>query len=113
MSGHKLLRIEEDIKRVLASVFLERKLDIIPEIISIIDVKVTPDLMFGKVYVSILSSGETAKDAVGKLNKSAGFFRHEISKRVKMRVTPEISFVLDDSIAYGTKISKIINDLKR
>ena len=80
--------------------------------ISVTKVKVTTDLKYAKVYVSILNS-KNIKDTMDGLKKSSGFIRSELAKRVNLRNTPELIFEIDDSLEYGAKIDSILKDLKK
>ena len=79
-------------------------------LISITKVKVTNDLKYAKVYVSILNS-KNIKDTLAGLKKSSGFIRSELARRVNLRNTPELIFELDDSIEYGSKIDTILKEI--
>ncbi|MPM54713.1 Ribosome-binding factor A [bioreactor metagenome] len=81
-----------------------------PDFVSVVSVNTTPDLRFCKVYVSFLDQGN-AKEALAGLNSSAGYVRREIGLKIKLHYTPEITFVLDDSIRQGARINEIINNL--
>ena len=72
--------------------------------------KVTNDLKYAKVYVSILNS-KNVKDTLAGLKKSSGYIRSELAKRVNLRNTPELIFELDDSIEYGTRIDAILKEI--
>ena len=80
--------------------------------ISVTKVKITPDLKYAKVYVSILNSKNNEK-TMEALKKSAGFMRSQIAKRVNLRITPELVFEKDDSMEYGMKIDAILKDLNK
>ena len=67
-------------------------------------------MKYAKVYVSILNS-KNVKDTLANLKKSSGFIRTEIAKRINLRITPEIIFVLDDSMEYGAKIDQILKEI--
>ena len=79
-------------------------------LISVTKTKITPDLKYAKVYVSILNSKNT-KDTFANLKKSSGHIRTEIARRINLRITPELVFVLDDSMEYGEKIDKILKEI--
>lgn len=111
MSKYRIDRINEEIKRDLAGILRQIKDPRVPEFVSIIDVKTTPDLRYCKVYVSFLDQTDE-KEAIKGLNSSAGFVRREIGAKVKMHYTPEISFIPDDSIRHGVKIARMIDNLK-
>ena len=80
--------------------------------ISVTKVKVTNDLKYAKIYISILNSKDE-KATIEGLKKSSGFIRTELAKRINLRNTPELVFELDESLEYGARIDKIINDLKK
>lgn len=81
----------------------------IPEMVSVTRVRVTRDLRYAKVYISIYGSDEEKKNAMIALKGAAGFVRREIGQRVQLRYTPEIVFEADDSIEYGMQISELID----
>lgn len=104
-------RIEEEYRKEISDI-LDHKLKNpnVTGLISVTKVKVTNDLKFAKVYVSILNS-KSRKNTLAGLKKSAGFVRSELAKRVNLRNTPEIIFEFDDSIEYGTKIDAILKEI--
>ncbi|NLO38394.1 MAG: 30S ribosome-binding factor RbfA [Ruminiclostridium sp.] len=81
----------------------------LPELVSITAVRVTKDLRYAKVFVSVYGDDQQKKDALQALKHAAGFVRREIGQRIQLRYTPEILFVLDDSIEYGMHISNLID----
>lgn len=112
MAKFRQQKIDEEIKRELSSILptlKDPRLDGV--LLSVVSVLVTKDLKFAKVYVSAFTDNEKKKEILKGLNSSAGFIRKEISSRTKLRYTPELNFVLDDSIEYGSHINKIINEL--
>ena len=106
-------RISEEIKKELAELIRELKDPRIPDLISIVSLRVTKDLKFAKVYVSTFGADADTAEAVKGLNSAAGFIRREIGRRVEIRTVPEFTFVADDSIAYGAHINEILTDLER
>lgn len=77
---------------------------------SITDVYVAPDLKTCKVYVSVLGDEKELEETVLGLNAAKGFIRKELAHSLNLRNTPEITFIGDDSIAYGVNMSKMIDD---
>ena len=77
--------------------------------ITITHCEVSGDLKFAKVYFSVLNGD--ADEVKKGLISAKGFIRREIAERLNMRNTPELTFISDDSIEQGDKISKILNDL--
>lgn len=107
----RLGRIDEEYKKELSQIIgYELKNPNITGLISVTKVKVTSDLKFAKVYVSILNA-KNVKDTLAALKKSAGYIRTELAKRVNLRNTPELIFELDDSIEYGAKIDSILKEI--
>lgn len=111
MAKYRIDRINEEIKRELAGVLREVKDPRVPEMISIVAVKTTPDLKYCKVLVSFFTDNVNVKEAMKGLKSSAGFIRREIGSRVTLRVLPTFTFEHDDSIAYGAHISGLINQV--
>ena len=107
----RLGRIEEEYRKELSQIIgYELKNPNVTGLISVTKVKVTNDLKYAKVYVSILNS-KNIKETIAGLKKSAGFIRSELAKRVNLRNTPELIFELDDSLEYGAKIDTILKEI--
>lgn len=110
---NRLNRINEELRKEISHIIsFELKNPDATGLISVTKVKVTPDLKYAKVYVSILDSKSEIK-TIEALKKSAGFIRSMIAKSVNLRVTPELVFEKDDSLEYGMKIDAILKDLKK
>lgn len=108
----RLDRINEELKRELSKIVtFELKNPNITGMISVTKVKITPDFKYAKVYVSILNAKSMEKTMLG-LKESAGFMRSQLAKQINLRVTPELSFTIDDSLEYGAKIDSILKELK-
>lgn len=107
----RLGRIEEEYKKELSQIIgYELKNPNVTGLISVTKVKVTNDLKFAKVYVSVLNA-KNVKDTIVGLKKSSGFIRSELARRVNLRNTPELIFELDDSLEYGAKIDTILKEI--
>ena len=107
----RLGRIEEEYKKELSQIIsYELKNPNVTGLISVTKVKVTNDLKYAKIYVSILNA-KNNKDTLAGLKKSSGFIRSELAKRVNLRNTPELLFELDDSLEYGAKIDTILKEI--
>ena len=110
-SKSRLERINEQYKKELSQIInYELKNPNATGMNSVTKVKVTNDLKFAKVDVSILNAKDT-KQTLAALKKSAGFIRSELARRVNLRNTPEIIFELDDSMEYGERIDKILKEI--
>ena len=107
----RLGRIDEEYRKELSQIIgYELKNPNVTGLISVTKVKVTNDLKFAKVYVSILNS-KNIKDTLAGLKKSSGYIRSELAKRVNLRNTPELIFELDDSIEYGSRMDSILKEI--
>ena len=78
---------------------------------SVVAVEVTPDLKYCKAYISVLGDEEAAKATVEGLRSASSYVRRELARRVNLRNTPEIKFILDQSIEYGVNMSRLIDDV--
>lgn len=106
-------RIDEEFKKEISSIInFDLKEPTVTGLISVTRVKVTPDLKYAKVWVSILNAKNTEETLKG-LSKSSGFIRAELAKRINLRNTPELTFVIDDSLEYGAKIDSILKDIMK
>ena len=110
---NRLGRINEELKKEISQVInYELKNPDVTGMISVTKVKVTPDLKYAKVYVSVLNSKNLKKTLEG-LKDSSGFIRSRVAKTVNLRITPELVFEYDDSIEYGERIDSILKNLKK
>ena len=104
-------RISEEVKRELSAVIRELKDPRLPNMVSVIAVRVTKDLKFAKAYISIMGDDNVQNDGIAALKSASGFIRREIGHRLNLRNTPEFAFELDNSIEYGAHINEIIKGL--
>lgn len=109
----RMNRIDEEIKKEVSSIIMNDIKDPnLTGLISVTKAKVTPDLKYAKIYVSILNA-KNVKEDLAILKKTAGLTRSLLAKRINLRITPEIIFVLDDSMEYGEKIDSILKDIMK
>jgi len=111
-NSSRLNRINEELKKELSKIVTyDLKNPNITGMLSVTKVKITPDFKYAKVYVSIMGSKNIEKTMLG-LKESAGYMRTQLAKTINLRVTPELSFAIDDSLEYGAKIDSILKELK-
>ena len=113
MAFDRIDRVSEEVKRELASIIRDLKDPRLPSMISVVNVNVTKDFKFAKAYISIMGTEEEKSAGIEALKSAAGFIRREIGHRIKLRFTPQFSFVLDTTIEYGAHISKVHADIER
>lgn len=110
----KSTRINGEVRRVLAEIIRsEIKDPRIPQMTSVVAVEVAPDLKTCKAWVSVLGDEETAKNALTGLRSAEGYIRSQLARQMNLRNTPEIRFIMDQSIAYGVKMSKMIDEVNK
>ncbi len=110
-SNNRFDRINEELKREISNIInYDLKNSNITGLISVTNVKVTTDLKYAKIYVSIMNT-KSLKNTLAALKKSSGYIRSQIAKTINLRITPELIFELDDSIQYGAKIDAILKDI--
>ena len=78
---------------------------------SVVSVEVTPDLKFCKAYISVLGNEQAQRDTLAGLQSAEGFIRRLLAQTVNLRNTPEIQFISDQSIEYGVRMSKLIDEV--
>ena len=76
---------------------------------SVIAVEVTPDLKYCKAYISVLGNEDAGKATIEGLKSAEGYVRRELARRVNLRNTPQIKFILDQSIEYGVHMTGLID----
>ena len=110
MASNRIGRINEEIQRALAELFRELKDPRVQGgMVSITRADATNDLRYCRVYVSVLDKSQE-KDVLRGLKSAGGYLRRELGARLRLRYTPELQFVADDSIAYGAHILEVLRD---
>ena len=111
----KNTRINMEVQRELSEIIRTEVKDprLSAAMTSVLAVEVTPDLKYCKAFISVLGSDEAAKSVLQGLNSAVGYIRKELARRINLRNTPEIRFILDQSIEYGVNMSKMIDDVTK
>ncbi len=78
---------------------------------SVVAVEVTPDLKFCKAYISVLGDEAAKQDTIKGLKSAEGYIRRQLASSINLRNTPQITFVIDQSIEYGVNMSKRIDEV--
>ena len=108
----KNIRINEEVMRELSNIIRSEVKDPrISPVTSVVSCEVAPDLKTCKAYISVLGDDEACAKTLQGLKSSAGFIRRELAHRINLRNTPEIHFILDQSLAYAAKMSKMIDEV--
>ena len=108
----KNTRINAEVHRELADIIrLEIKDPRIAQFTSVTAVEVAPDLKTMKAWISVLGDEKALDDTIKGLKSAEGFARRELARRINLRNTPEITFIADDSIAYGIEMTHKIDEV--
>lgn len=110
MANIRIERLESTFQEELSMILMTEVKDEDIRFVTITGCDITSDLSFAKVYFTVLEE-EKRKEILEKLNNAAAFIRGKLSERVEIRHTPELKFIYDESIAYGEKIEKIIEEI--
>jgi ribosome-binding factor A len=105
--SYKIDRIESSMVKEVSYILMTEVKDPNVKFVTVTAAKVTSDLSYAKIYVTVLNK-EYTKDTLKALNNAKGFIRNELKERMDIRNIPELEFVYDESIEYGNKIEKII-----
>ncbi len=110
----KNTRINGEVMRELSNIIRgEIKDPRINPMTSVVSVEVTPDLKQCKAYISVLGDEESQKETLAGLRSAEGFIRRELARTINLRNTPEITFIIDQSIEYGVSMSHLIDEVNK
>ncbi|MDY3109008.1 MAG: 30S ribosome-binding factor RbfA [Lachnospiraceae bacterium] len=108
----KNTRVNGEVHRALAEIIRAGIKDPrVAPMTSVVDVEVAPDLKTAKVWVSVLGDDAAAAETLAGLKSAEGYIRKQLASKINLRNTPELRFVMDQSIAYGVNMSKIIDEV--
>lgn len=108
----KNTRVNSEVQRELSEIISrELKDPRIHPMTTVVAVEVTPDLKLCKAYISVLGDEEAGKDTIKGLKNAVGFIRTQLARRINLRNTPEITFILDQSIEYGVNMTLLIDEV--
>ncbi|MFQ5899938.1 MAG: 30S ribosome-binding factor RbfA [Thermodesulfobacteriota bacterium] len=105
-------RMGEVIKRDISLILLNEIEDPQMGFLTITKVKMSDDLRIARIYYSILGGEKEKKNTQESLERTKGFVRRTLGKRLRIRYVPELIFRFDDSLEYGSRIESLINELK-
>lgn len=110
----KNTRINGEVQRTLAEIIRgDLKDPRISPLTSVVSVEVAPDLKTCKAWISVYGDETVQKNTLEGLRSAEGYIRKELARKVNLRNTPEIRFIVDQSIAYGVRMSRLIDEVNR
>ena len=108
----KNTRINSEVQKVLAETIRgEIKDPRIAPLTSVVAVEVSPDLKTCKAWISVLGDEAAQKETMAGLRSASGFIKSRLAKEINLRITPEVQFIMDQSIAYGVNMSHKIDEV--
>ena len=110
-NSNKNRRINGEVQKVISEAIRYSKDPRISPFTSVMDVEVAPDLKTCKVWVSVMGNDEDRERTQEGLKSAAGYIRSTLAKELNMRYTPELRFIMDDSIEYAINMSKKIDEV--
>lgn len=110
----KNTRINGEVQRVLADIIRGQIKDPrISPLTSVVAVEVSPDLKTAKVWISTLGDEKALEDTLAGLRSAEGYIKSQLAKEINLRNTPQLTFVMDQSIAYGVDMIKKIDEVTK
>ncbi len=110
----KMTRINNEVHKELSNIIRsEIKDPRINPMTSVVSVDVAPDLKICKAYISVLGDKESQENTIKGLKSAEGFIRSQLAKTANLRNTPQIIFILDQSIEYGVNMSHLIDEVNK
>ena len=110
-NSNKNRRINGEVQKVISEAIRYSKDPRISPFTSVMDVEVAPDLKTCKVWVTVMGDEEDRERTQEGLKSASGYIRSTLAKELNMRYTPEIRFIMDDSIEYAINMSKKIDEV--
>jgi len=102
-------RVGEQIQREMAQLVQQEIKDPRIGLVTISAVKLSRDMSHANIFFTILDESQSIEETLKVLDGASGFLRHELAKRMQLRIVPHIHFKYDESISYGNELSALIN----
>ncbi len=107
-------RVRKTLMKEISDILLKEIKDPkISGLVSITDVEVSHDNSYAKVFYSVLSSDDKKEEIIEAIRKNTPKIRYEVGKRVRLRLTPELNFILDESLERGARITNLIDKISK
>ena len=105
-------RVRKELMREISDI-LRKEIRGLAGVVSITDVEVSHDNSFAKVFYSVFGSDDQKKKSIDTIIASISKIRYEVGRRIRLRLTPELRFIPDDSIERGSRVTEILNKISR
>jgi len=108
MSSDRMRRVDEAVRQVVGDAVAHDLKDPRVGFVTVTDVKTSPDLRHARVYVSVLGDRKTREASLAGLASAHGFLQRRLSRELRMKNTPELQFILDETTANAFRLERII-----
>ncbi len=102
------VQIQHEVSLMIARDLKDRRIGFV----TVTGVRISPDLRHARIFVSAMGTESQKKGSIDALNHAAGWIRHELGQRIRMKFLPEIIFDTDLSQDYGERIDKLLDDIR-
>jgi ribosome-binding factor A len=102
------LQIQHEVSLMISRDMKDRRVGFV----TVTGVQMSPDLRHAKIFISLMGSEEEKKESLETLNHAAGWIRHELGQRIRMKFAPDIVFLMDTSQDYGERIDRLIDEIR-
>ncbi len=107
-------RVRKTLMKEIADIIQKQLKDSrIQGIVSITDIEISHDNSYAKVFYSVFAPEEEKKNTIKAITENTSKIRYEVGKKVRLRLTPELRFIPDDSLERGSNVTQIINKISR
>lgn len=112
MGSKRLDRLSSQLVREVSDILRRKISDPRVGWVTVTRATITPDLQAAKIFITTLEGGEKREQALAALKHAEGFVRHELGRRLELRVTPEVRFLLDEEQERAERVYKILDEIK-
>ncbi len=110
----RIVRINDEIMRETANIIrTEIKDPRVSAMVTVTKAETTTDLEYCKIYISILGDKTQKDEVLAGIKSASGFIRKLLAERINLRLTPQLSFIIDDSLEYGIRLSGLIDEVNK
>jgi ribosome-binding factor A len=106
-------RLAEELKTEISAIIAREVRDPRVGFATVTEVKVSPDLRYAKVFVSVFGSPEEKQETLAALDRASAFIRRQVGARIRLRYTPEIGFEYDETVEHGDRMMQLIEEIKK
>jgi ribosome-binding factor A len=102
------LQIQQEVSMMIFRDMKDRRIGFV----TVTGVQMSPDLRHARIFVSLMGSEQERKESLATLNHAAGWVRHELGQRIRMKFLPDVVFSMDTSQDYGENIDKLLDEIR-